>query len=261
MSLLRIVDWNVSYQNRIEPKVYLLDSIAADHSFIAILQEVTPTQYEYLKEHYTNIRYSLDYRKPGKFDTRQRQLGVAVIASEDLMIENAAVLDRCLLPDRTLCVDVKTKRNTFRLMGLHSITGISHKRAKSMQFLTFAECVDLLRPNIVAFDANEPRKDHFRVEEMEFFDNEDGGIGARTFFTTLNDTGLIDAYLVNYDTAEFTEDKPLAVSHKIIRGDQKKRYDFIFADAKLDIVNSEYCYEKAIEAGSDHALIIVDVEE
>lgn len=258
--MLRIVDWNISYQNSAGPKADLLDSVVKGKSFIALLQEVTPKQYEYLRDHYSNIRYSLDYRKPGKFDTRQRQLGIAVIASEDLIIENAAVLERCLLPDRTLLIDVKTRKETIRLIGLHSITGIAHKKAKSMQFLSFAECIDSYKPNIVAFDANEPKKDHFRLEDMEFFDNEDQGTGARTFFATLNESELVDSYLANYDTAEYREGEPITVSHKIIRGDKNKRYDFVYVDAKYNIINAEYLYENAIDAGSDHALVVVDIE-
>lgn len=104
------------------------------------MQEVTLKHYKELKEAMRgyNIRYSLDYRKPGKFDSKQRQLGIAIITTKDLPIISAKCIDRCLLPDRTLLVKVQCGSKTIKVLGLHSITGCDHKKAKSMQFLSFA---------------------------------------------------------------------------------------------------------------------------
>ena len=49
----------------------------------------------------------------------------------------------------TLMADLEYNGKALRVMGLHSITGISHKRAKSMQFLSFAESIDEFKPDIV----------------------------------------------------------------------------------------------------------------
>ena len=106
---MKTIDWNISYNNAPEPKIDLLKSVIGDDSFIVILQEVTPSQYQLFKQHFANIRYSLDYRKPGKYDSRQRELGVAIIASTGIEMIDAHALERCLLPDRTLLVDFKRK--------------------------------------------------------------------------------------------------------------------------------------------------------
>ena len=257
--MLKILDWNISYTNNAQSKIEYLDAVAGDDSFIAILQEVTPSQFAAFKEHYGSIEYSLNYREPGKFDTKQRQLGVAIITSDDIKLTNAKVLDRCLLPDRTLMADAVVKGQTYRVMGLHSITGVSHKKAKSMQFLSFAEEVDWYKPDIVAFDANEPKLDHFNVENMVFFDNQDRGHGAYTFFHELNDVGLKDSILAGYDESHYIAGEPLAISHRIEAGDQKKRYDFVFVKDSLDVINTQYNFHDAVSAGSDHALIRVDL--
>lgn len=41
--------------------------------------------------------------------------------------------------------------------------------AKSYQFLSYAEAVDEMRPDIVGIDANEPKIDGYSAEEMTFF--------------------------------------------------------------------------------------------
>ena len=259
---MKIIDWNISYDNDPELKIAYLESVIGDDSFIAILQEVTPSQYDVLKSRFKNIRYSLDYRKPGKFDTRQRELGIAIVCSDDIKIKSTDVLNRCLLPDRTLMVDVDYKGGMLRIIGMHSITGISHKQAKSMQFLSWAEAVDEYKPDIVAFDANEPAADHYDIEQMKFFAQspKENGYGARTFFKTLNNTGLTDALTVNYDPDDFVEGEPLAMSHHIVKGDQRKRYDFIFTSNAINVSECKYYYDEAIKAGSDHALIRVIVK-
>ena len=257
---MRIIDWNISYNNTAEQKIELLEKVIGDDSFIAILQEVTPAQYEVIKKKFENICYSLDYRKPGKFDTKQRELGIAILCSEDIVIKKADVLTRCLLPDRTLLADLEYNGKALRVMGLHSITGISHKRAKSMQFLSFAESIDEFKPDIVGFDANEPAVDHYEIEQMEFFANHDKGMGARTFFTALKDANLRDAYLANYDKRNYVKGEPLATSHRFEINGVSKRYDFIFASHDIDISESKYLYDEAIRAGGDHAIICCEID-
>lgn len=257
---MKIIDWNISYSGAPGPKVNLLKETVGDENFIIILQEVTPAQYEVIKESFGIICYSLDYRKPGKYDTKQRELGVAIACSDDIVIKSADVLSRCLLPDRTLMADLEYNGKPLRVIGLHSITGISHKRAKSMQFLSFAESIDEFKPDIVAFDANEPAVDHYEIEQMEFFANHDKGMGARTFFTAMQNAGLRDAYLANYDTRKYVPGEPLAISHRFEINGVSKRYDFIFMGKDIAVLQSDYLYDEAIKAGSDHALIVCEVK-
>lgn len=257
---MRIIDWNISYSNAPAPKIELLKKIIGDDSYVAVLQEVTPSQHEAIKEQFPNMRYSLDYRKPGKFDSKQRQLGVVILCSEDVTFKEADVLARCLLPDRTLVADLEYKGESLRVIGLHSITGISHKKAKSMQFRSFAECVDELKPDIVAFDANEPAKDHYDIEEMEFFDNQDQGKGAEMFFKTLRDTGLRDAFVDGYDKNKYIEGEPLITSHRFESSKKSKRYDFVFVGKEISIARADYLYDEAVEAGGDHAVIVCQMK-
>ena len=101
-----------------------------------------------------------------------------------------------------------------------------------------------------------------KMTEVEgVYDNKDGGEGAHTFFRTLNDIGLSDTYLAHYDTKNYVPGEPLTMSHLIQLGDQKRRYDFVFAKDTLQIADSEYHYKDSVKAGSDHALNVVTIDE
>lgn len=102
---MKIINWNISWQNPIDKKIAYLKSLISEDSFIIILQEVKLHSFDALKQAFegiATIEYSLDYRIPGKYDTDSRKLGIAILFSKDIRINNAKVLDRALMPDRTL---------------------------------------------------------------------------------------------------------------------------------------------------------------
>jgi Lon protease-like protein len=120
----------------------------------------------------------------------------------------------------------------------------------------FAEAIKLHQPDIVAFDASEPREDHFDEEQRKYFDNKDKGAGAKTFFQTLVKSNLQDSY-ATLNKEQYKKGEPLAISH-IINGKERKRYDFIYTNRKFEIVKSEYLYQEAIDASADHAMVVTD---
>ena len=259
-----IFNWNISYSSQIE-KIWneIKKNILNEKTFIITLQEVIPSSYQYLKEILQkdyNLVYSLNYRIPGKFDTRSRKLGTMIITSKNIKIINSNVFDRTLLPDRTLFATLKLNNKIIKVATLHSITGCDHKKAKSLQFYSFAEIIDTYRPNILTIDANEPEIDHFDINEMKFFDNSDKGNGAKTFFKSCQNIGLKDSYTQFYDKTKFEIGKPLATSH-IIGYNKNKRYDFLFIDTtKFNIKQVNYEIDKAKIATSDHAYIKCQIE-
>lgn len=261
---MRIINWNISWSNKTETKVAYLRSLIEGRSFVVILQEVKMLAYEALKQSLSdiaNIEYSLDYRIPGKFDTDSRKLGVAILVSKDLKITHAQALSRALMPDRTLMVDIEYNNAPLRILGLHSITGCQHSKAKEIQFFSFAEAIDEYRPDIVGIDANEPQYDHYEIAKMKFFDNYNKGNGCKTFFETIEANGMADAYIKHYDTQKFIAGEYLTTSHIIKRGHKKVRYDFLFVNnEKLPNYHCVYDYDNAVKAGSDHAAVIVDLE-
>jgi endonuclease/exonuclease/phosphatase family metal-dependent hydrolase len=109
-----------------------------------------------------------------------------------------------------------------------------------------------LEPRVVADDA----RDRWLLENQFF-----GGNGLHR---------LRDAYLdhLRRHTAEYEAicrlrlTGPLAVSY--VRGPHHKRvadrFDYVFASAELEVRTCTYEYDRAIAAGSDHGLVLADLE-
>ena len=260
---MKIINWNISCMKGIFDKIDYLREIVNDQSFVIILQEVKYNSYKEIQTAFqdvANIEYSLHYRAPGKYDTDSRKLGIAILVSRDIKILSAQVLDRALMPDRTLLVDVEYGKQNIRILGLHSVTGCQHLKAKEIQYFSFAEAVDEFKPDIVGIDANEPKVDHYDTSKMIFFDNYNKGKGCKIFFESMKANGLTDSFIKNYDKRRFVLGEYLTTSYIIKRGNKRVRYDFLFVnDKKIGEYSCKYEYEQAIKAGSDHAAVILEI--
>ena len=53
---------------------------------------------------------------------------------------------------------------------------------------------------------------------------------------------------------------PLSTSY-IVNGKKRKRYDHVLISKNWGVNNIEYRYEEALKYGSDHAVVIVDLEK
>jgi len=255
---VRLISWNLSYQHKIKPKIEFLKGYI-DSDTIIVLQEVVPHYLESINNYFEkdyNLFYSLSKRVPSSFDGKERKLGVMIIAPKKYDVNFFDVLNRTPFPDRTTHLEIEKAGNKISLFGLHSLTGVDYKKTKSVQYYSFAEAVSLFKPDFVMIDANEPKIDHPEINETEYFNNRDKGNGARTFFQELHNNGLVDSFRSLSDS----QSVPLIVSHKV---NQKfdRRYDFIFVNhQKFEILNVEYLYEDSIKAGSDHAMVICDIQ-
>lgn len=256
---MRIIDWNISYAGDTEKKIKYLQTLFIENT-VVILQEVKPHAYEYIKailgKEY-ELLYSLNYRKPSKFDSDARKLGVLILINKNIEILDVGVIERSPFPDRTIYTTVNYQGTPLRILGLHSLTGCGYYRSKSVQYDSFAEFIDEYRPDIIGIDANEPQIDHYDMKQMRFFDN---GPGAKHFFDEMLDIGLIDSLTGFYDINLYEEGKPLTKSHNI-RRKGAVRYDFLFVKNTMKINTLLYNYDDAVAAGSDHAIIIGEIED
>lgn len=254
---MRIVDWNFSYAGDTAQKIeYLLSLLGGDDC--VMLQEVKPHAYELIRSSLQDkyhLLYSLNYRKPGKYDSDARKLGVLIIVPRYALIEETGVIERSLFPDRTMFVTITLNGNRYKMVALHSITGCDYKKAKSVQFQAFAEFVDAYQPDIIGIDANEPLADHWDISQMVFYKN---GPGAKIFFETMAKIGLVDSYVVANNVTRCLAGLPLATSHHV-RKKGDVRYDFLFVRKDIKIYKMEYQFNEATAAGSDHALLLCDV--
>jgi exonuclease III len=254
---MRLISWNLSYQHKINPKIDLLKRYV-DSDTIVVLQETVPHYTASLEAAFVDeyhLFYSLNKREPSAFDGKERKLGVMVIVPKSFERINFEALQRTPFPDRTVYLKMKKNDITYSLFGLHSVTGVDYKKAKSVQYFTFAESVQTYKPDFVMIDANEPKIDHPEIDKIEFFHNKDKGKGVKTFFSELLNNGLADSFR----SISKSNTIPLTVSHKVNKKFDR-RYDYIFVNInKYDIKNVEYIYDEAIEVGSDHAIVICDI--
>lgn len=169
---MRLINWNLSYQHKIKPKIEYLKSFMNPET-IVVLQETVP---HYVDEMWSqfgnnyNLYYSLDLRQPSEFDGKERKLGVMVIASKTINVTKHNLLTRALFPERTTYIEFEFENTKLVLFGLHSLTGVDYKKTKSVQFHTFAESVVRYKPDMVMIDANEPKIDHPDFKLVEYFD-------------------------------------------------------------------------------------------
>ena len=259
------LDWNIKCFCNIKKIMELILSQTNGERSIIALQEVMPDNAAIIREELSkdfNIAYSIDYRPPGKFDTGSRKLGVMLLTSKDIGLSDPNVYERNIFPERTLCAVAEVDGRKLKIVTLHSITGCDHKMAKSVQFRTFAELVNTYNPDFVSFDANKPDIDHYNVSDMRFFSQKhnENGQAARAFFEELVNQGLRDVYAEPYDKSQYKAGQPLVVSHIISSSKKKRRYDFLFARKDIQVKKISYLYDEAVEATSDHALIIADFE-
>ena len=255
---LRVIDWNISYAGDIKRKVDYLSTVLRENA-IVMLQEVKPHAYDYISSILSNeyeLFYSLNYRKPSRFDSDARKLGVLILVPKVIDVVTSGVIERSPFPDRTMFVTLLKGGKEIKVLALHSLTGCGYYRTKSVQYDSFAEFVDMYCPDIIGIDANEPQVDHYDIKQMKFFDN---GPGAKHFFDGLGDIEVTDAYVSANGIDKYQDGYPLAKSHSI-RRKGAVRYDFVFVNNTYTVNSLEYKYDDAVHAGSDHAIIIGEIE-
>ena len=147
---MRVINWNISYAGDVSKKIDCLSSVFTPGSLF-MLQEVKPHAFEAIKAAFSDdytLVYSLDFRKPSKFDSDARRLGVLIGIDKKLSVEEVGVIERNLFPDRTLYATVNIGEQRLKVLALHSITGCGYYRSKSVQYDTFAEFVNEYKPEI-----------------------------------------------------------------------------------------------------------------
>ena len=263
---MRIVHWNIRFNSDKEKIVEALKRFLTGGDTIFCLQEVTPAVKDYimnqisqhLQNYHISYAYSLDFRQPGKYDGMNRTLGVLMICTQSMYIIDAGVFHRTPMPERTLHAEILYEGEILKLTSLNSVTGTNYRKAKSNQFLTFAEAVDSFKPDIVTIDSKEPEIDHYDLNQIKFYDY--SGKEARIFFDALKENGLVDTLSNIFPISDFEHGTPLAASVNV-KGEGYRRHDQIFANAeRFYIYRSEYHYDLGIEATSDHAILMAVVE-
>lgn len=228
---------------------------------IVNLQEVSVKNYEIISDLLQlPSACSLDHRKLGKFEGKNRQMGIATFVKGG-SIENTELLNNTVFPERTLLTSIEMNSTsnityTIKNLAFHALTGCDYSKAKSSNFASIASYLYENPVEIMCCDANEPFFDSIDDEKVVCFDNKDKGKNASYLFGNNKVHSLVDAYKSHCKThnIEIVEGYTHIVSHK------KKRYDHVHVHNTWSIKNVETLYEKSKGATSDHGMVKVIVE-
>lgn len=260
---IRIIQWNVSSScNPVSISSFLQSHLINDTPTIICLQEVTPNIHQVISSHLSpsfNI-YSLNLRPKGKREGRNRSLGIEILGF-NLAFEYSDLIHRSVFPERTLDVTCSSEKKKIRVVSFHSLTGVDYKKAKSSNFATLA---DHLEENadidFLCFDANEPKVDSLYPEKRVFYDNRDKGKNASLILGKDSVHHLQDTFVTFLSATGQQEDKnPLAVS--FMTEHIPRRYDYIYSLPRWLVRKVAYKYDEALNATSDHAIVIGDFQQ
>jgi hypothetical protein len=288
---LRVVSWNLDSRptGQLDAKVALLRDVAPD---LALLQEVRRPVYKTLLPHalahermFEQTRLfswgalSTDLSNPPGSD---RRLGCAVLGVAGTALLSARLLPAEAFPvpgadtvgfvHRTVVTRVAVPRGrTLTACSFHARPAVS-RETDSLRPAFHSGIADWLAAQagtvVFGMDAGAPEVDHPDPERSVFAwpAPPQGGPGEDRLL------GAAPVHRLGDALRRFLEDSPglrakvkverpqgpLAISH--CAAGRSVRYDHLWATPDLGVTRVEYLYEKAVAAGSDHALVVVDFE-
>jgi endonuclease/exonuclease/phosphatase family metal-dependent hydrolase len=206
-------------------------------------------------------------------DRSRRPRGVA-IAGTGTPLRSPVAFPDLPLPEKVLAgwVDLAGRRVT--VVTYHAPTGVQHKQKKPEQAVRLGQWLTSIEgPALFAGDFNTPAIDHPDRELIRTHwhsgHRDLHGLPGDDLLVGPNEVhGLRDVFrtwLVDHPEelsrirAEFPEG-PLAVSHRTGTTRNARRYDAIWATDDFVVVDVRYHYEDAVQAGSDHALVLADLD-
>lgn len=259
----KFATWNVNFRKLKDTHLRFIKSTKCD---VLVLQECNRKFFEDLKSsnYFQNGYCSLDFRPPQDNEGRARQLGCAIFSKFEA--REPFIIEEVDFPERTLVNQQDMGGHSIQICSFHIPPGASWGKVKPETFKKLAKWLKNRKSSVIlGIDANAPKSDRVDILENEWWwKDEPVFLGANP------EHGLLDVYRVYLEQnpeklveiEKIRPEGPLAISH--IRGNWRKktpsRYDFIYATPDFRVRNVNYFYDEAIEAGSDHALVLAELE-
>ncbi len=261
--MLRFVSWNIHGVYR-PHMASLLQAVEGD---LVALQEVTVKAYRALvaTKLFDWSAFSLDLRPPQPLEGKGRHLGCAIFGKAAFPLRTQWLLEEAPLPERTLIGEVDAPTQPLTICSFHAPPGVRWKERKPQSLVALARWLSCHQgPILVGMDANAPRTDHPDITQNEWWWKEEPLLLGEHPLHPLRDALRLWLATHPSDAAQISADRPrgpLAISHK--RGPTKVscRYDFIYATTHFAVMRIAYLYDEATLAGSDHALVIAELDD
>jgi hypothetical protein len=188
------------------------------------------------------------------------------LAQRPFEIVRSELLSTAPVPERTLIGHLTTPGSPLTACSFHAPPGVTWKELKPQSFLAIADFLSQHpRRTLFGMDANTPKVDRLDIgENVWWWKDEPSLLGPtpRHVLTDVLRTLLAGdpQRLAALQSARPTG--PLALSFR--RGPKGKvidcRYDFVFASPDIVVRDVSYLYDASIAAGSDHAIVVADLE-
>jgi hypothetical protein len=270
---IRVASWNLC-RGRAD-----IDLLEEQNAALVLVQEVTATAFADLRRRFDWGVFSLDLWGDRVREISPNRHGVAVLGSSQLAPRRRPYLvDHLVAPWKMLVMDLALTRHRgyFTAVSYHALNGQRGKDGFDKPRLTL-QVADWLehqaQPVVLGMDANSPMVDHPDPAKVEWcfrwlgpgdFEGRLLGPSARH---RLRDTlrTLLDARPEEYERIRRERPQgPLAVSYKTRTehgAPGLHRYDHIYASwPDFRVKEVRYLYDQARTAGSDHALLVADLE-
>jgi len=256
---LRIASWNVRGMPRPADQLRLLAEQQAD---VVLLQDVGPTAARAVTESHL-WSHVFDTWSLRAAATAARR-GGCLIATTDDWAPAPLVADGSPLAPRLVAATFTRSGATLTLASCYAPTNTGQgRKERHACFTSLANWLRTVRsPLVLGMDANGPRIDHPDIDQSGWWTPEEALVLG-------GEAQTADALRLWYadHPAELTRrrryypDGPLADSYH--RGRKGKfvrcRYDSIRVSPDINVTHVHYLYDKAIQAGSDHALVVAEV--
>jgi exonuclease III len=261
----RFGSWNVNGRRLKTGHVDLLRSADCD---VLALQEVSTGFHAQLAAQslFEWSVSSLSLRPPAAHEGRARRLGCSLFGRLPFSAVSSELLAHLAFPERALVVRAGSAAGAITICSFHAPPGASWGQIKPRTLKAIAEWLAGQGGTLVfGIDANTPKTDHPNpVENDWWWDEEPLLLGPKPVHRFHDALRLFLERRPEMMAAIRAERPhgPLAVSHFRGRGDRRTgcRYDFIYVSTDLMVEDVTYLHKEALEAGSDHALVVVQLD-
>jgi exonuclease III len=259
---LRIASWNIRGMPRPTDQLGLL---ADQHADILLLQDVGPSAVRAVVDSHLWSHIADTWSIPRSSLAVARRSGCLIAAGSDWVLGPALPTPNELPPVRALAAMAVHAGSALTLLSCYAPTNTGPgRKVRPDYFRALAAWLTTMpAPIVVGMDANGPRVDHPDIEQSRWWTEEEAlvlGAGTRT-------SDVLRLWYTDHPAelkrrVRYYPNGPLTDSyHRGRRGKHLRcRYDSIRVSPGISVTNVRYLYEEAVQAGSDHALVIAEIE-
>jgi exonuclease III len=259
---LRIANWNVRGMPHPADQLRLL---ADQNSDILLLQDVGPSAVRAVADSHLCNHIADTGSFPISFQGVARRGGCLIAVKGDWVLTSTLPTPDALLFSRSLAVTATCGQAIVTLLSCYAPTNTGPgRKERSNTFSALAAWLSTVSaPVVLGMDANGPRVDHPDIEQSRWWTQEEALVlGSGTPTEDVLRLWYADHPAELKRRVRYYPNGPLADSYH--RGRKGKylrcRYDSIRVSPGIGVTDVRYLYEEAVQAGSDHALVVADIE-